>query len=439
MERSNTLRLRHSYLSLILVLATLLSLTSVAVRLSAQGAGKAMKEDDIVGLLEAGVDNQKVGEAAQQFGIAFEMNHQTETRLRDAGADDTLIALLKRIAPKSSTTTPAKPKGTSGPPPPPPVLFIEVTPGGAHVYVDDEPIGTTSEAGRLRLTQLKEGSHTIRVSLAGYKDYEQSVDLQAGQTVNLTTTLAARAPVTPTPEPVNPVAGGGTPTEGTGGGGGSLGVTISNQAPAGGRGAYITAVQPGSPAERAGLRPGFTILSVNGQMIATPQRLLEIITNSRAGDYVQIAFNDGSRMQWTRAQLAPRANQASPSQTQPPAAGGLTGGTTNGSQPQRPAMPMASFNVMHDHGQSGQNYCSGVLTVGGGRVTYHGNNPAHTFDFGVDEIKEVKRNGVYLVALGAFHIRLKTGPNYNFVVMGAGGQAHSPDEVIRAIGMSMGQ
>jgi hypothetical protein len=410
-----------------------------------------MAKNDIIGLLEGGVDSAKVGQAAQEFGIAFEMTPATETQLRDVGADDDLIVLLKRIAPKSATPARPKPTPTSTGPA---VLMVEVTPGGAQVYVDDEPIGTTSQSGRLKLSQLQPGAHSVRVSLAGYKDLEQSVDLAAGQTTNISSTLeaAARAPVAPNPltgggGSANPLAGGGA-SKGSAGGastseGGSLGVMVSNQAPPAGRGAYITAVAPGGPAEQAGLRAGHTILSVNGRTITTPQILLDIVTSSHAGDYLQIAYNDGTRMQWTRAQLVPRSQSSPPAQSLPPAAGSLLGGITapsaNPPQNMQPALPVVSYNVNHDHGQSGQNYCSGVLAVGGGRVVYRGNNTAHSADLGVDEIKEAKKNGVYLVAWGAFHIRLKSGPNYNFVVVGPGGQHQPPDGVLRAIGMSMGR
>lgn len=418
--------------------------------LEAQKTGKAMAKNDIIGLLEGEVPPAKVGEAAQQFGIAFEMTPETETQLRDVGADDDLIALLTRLAPKGAATTRPKPtpRATG-----PAVLMVEVTPGGAQVYVDDEPVGTTSQSGRLKLSQLQPGAHTVRVSLAGHRDLERSVELTAGETTNVSSALeAARAPAAPNPlagvgGATNPLAGGGA-AGGSGGAisateGGSLGVMVSNQVPPAGRGAAITAVAPGGPAELAGLRPGHTILSVNGQTINAPQTLLDIVTRSHAGDYLQIAYNDGSRMQWTRAQLVPRSQLNPPAQGLPPAAGSLLGGvTTPGSNPpqnMQPALPVVSYNVMHDHGQSGQDFCSGVLAVGGGRIAYRGNNSAHATNVGVEEVKEAKKNGVYLVALGAFHIRLKSGPNYNFVVIGPGGQHQSPEEVLRAIGLSMGR
>lgn len=421
--------------------------------LEAQNSGKAMSKNDVIGLLEGGVEPAKVGEAAELVGITFEMNSQAETELRDVGADNGLIALLKRIAPKSSATKqPKPPPGPSGPA----VLMVEVMPGGAQVYVDDEPVGTTSQAGRLKLSQLQPGEHSVRVSLAGYADYESRVELKLGETAQVSAALqnasapGGRNPLAPSNPPAgggggtNPLAGGGA----TGGSGssaepGSLGVMVASQTPAGGRGAYITAVTPGSPAAQAGLRPGHTILTVNGQSINAPQGLLDIITRAHAGDYLQIAYNDGSRVQWTRAQLVPRSSLSAPSQPQPSAGGGIAGvvPSPGATQPQivQPTMPPVAFAASHDHGQSGQDYCTGVLTVGGGRITFRGNNPAHVFNFGVDEVKEAKKNGVYLAMLGAFHIRLKSGPNYNFVLLNASGQHQPPDEFLRAIGMAMGK
>jgi hypothetical protein len=423
------------------------ALAVLPLALAAQKTGKAMAKNDIIGLLEAGVDSAKVGDAAQDFGITFEMNAETEAQLRDLGADDKLIALLKRIAPKGPTTT--RPKPTPPPVASPPVLMVEVTPGGAQVYVDDEPVGTTSQSGRLKLSQLQPGAHTVRVSHAGYSDLEQSVNLAAGETANVSATLQGiPAPVTPNPvtpsgDSRNPLAGGGGAQGSATGEPGSLGVMVARETPGGGQGAYITAVAPSSPAEQAGLRPGHTVVSVNGQAISTPQALLEMINRAHAGDYLQIAYNDGSRVQWTRARLAPRSSIVPPpAQNLPPSAGSLVGGVTNPGvtppQNTQPALPTVTYNALHDHGSGGQDYCSGVLTIGGGRILYRGNNTAHTFNFGLDEVKEAKKNGVYLVALGAFHIRLKSGPNYNFVVVGPGGQHQSPDEVLRVIGMSMG-
>lgn len=70
------------------------------------------------------------------------------------------------------------------------ILLVQSAPGGAKVYVDDEPMGTTSPAGRLKLP-LKPGKHSVRVSLAGFMDWERGATLEAGRIVNVTAELVA--------------------------------------------------------------------------------------------------------------------------------------------------------------------------------------------------------------------------------------------------------
>ena len=61
-------------------------------------------------------------------------------------------------------------------------LTILTQPGQAQVYVDDEPRGVTSSEGRLLLKNLSTGAHRLRLSLAGYKEWTQTVELAAGDT-----------------------------------------------------------------------------------------------------------------------------------------------------------------------------------------------------------------------------------------------------------------
>jgi hypothetical protein len=431
-------------------------------RLVAQRGGKAMARNEVIELLESGVDAAKVAEAAQQYGIAFEMTAEAETQLRDAGATEDLMKALRKLAPKPASVTRPAAQPSAAPVAGPPVLLVEVMPGGAQVYVDDEPMGTTSQVGRLKLSQVQAGAHRIRVSLAGHRDFEQSVELAAGQTARVTGTLNAAAPSPATnplaadvsqPSAQQPQASERTPVTATGEPG-ALGVQVATNPPAGTRGAYVTAVAPGSPAERAGLRAGQSVVSVNGQPINSSQELLQTITQFRADQVVQIGYLDGGTLRSTQAQLVRRAASAAAASSQPSTsvAGNLLGGVTappaNPPQLPMPAMPTpatmpslpaATFTVAHDHGAGGQDYCIGALAVGAGRVAYRSTNGVHTFDFGGGEIKEAKKNAVYLMALGGFHIRLKSGPNYNFVVLNAAGQYQRPDELLRVIGMSMGQ
>ena len=67
--------------------------------------------------------------------------------------------------------------------------MIESNPGQSQVYVDDEPVGTTSPEGRLKLTRFAAGQHHVRVSQSGYQEYEETVSLTAGQVTTVAATL----------------------------------------------------------------------------------------------------------------------------------------------------------------------------------------------------------------------------------------------------------
>jgi formylglycine-generating enzyme required for sulfatase activity len=60
----------------------------------------------------------------------------------------------------------------------------------AQVYLDDTFKGQVGRKGRLLIDDPKPGDHTLRVSLAGKKDYEQRVTVAAGQVATITATLA---------------------------------------------------------------------------------------------------------------------------------------------------------------------------------------------------------------------------------------------------------
>ncbi|GIV59749.1 MAG: serine protease [Rhodothermaceae bacterium] len=64
--------------------------------------------------------------------------------------------------------------------------------------------------------------------------------------------------------------------------------------------AQITSVEPGTPAEKAGLREGDIIIAVDGQELRDNQQLATIIGNKRPGDRAEITvIRDGERQTFT--------------------------------------------------------------------------------------------------------------------------------------------
>jgi hypothetical protein len=90
-------------------------------------------------------------------------------------------------------------------PPAHPILVIQSTPGGAQVYVDDELLGTTGPDGRLRISTLKPGKHTLRLSLGGQSYGQGEINLVAGKSLTKAVTLDGQATVAnPTAKTTSP-------------------------------------------------------------------------------------------------------------------------------------------------------------------------------------------------------------------------------------------
>jgi hypothetical protein len=308
--------------------------------------------------------------------------------------------------------------------------MIESNPGQSQVYVDDEPMGSTSQQGRLRMTRLAAGEHRVRIALPGYEDHEETVTLAAGQTTTVAATLQHPAEV-PAPPAYNPPTAP-QPEENpsvTTGQAGFLGVQAQNQQPAGARGVMVSGVAPGGAAEQAGLKANDAIVAVNGRKVSSAQELRASLAGHQAGEVVQITWYNGSTYVTRPVRLG--AAQATPQVAmQPQTPPTLTNMPHNG---------MVSFYVGHDHGQSGKDYCVGMMSIGNGMIIYKSNNGVHNFQFPLNTVKEARRNAVYLVALGAFHIRLNKGTNFNFVSLNQQNQWQPPDPVLTAISNAMGR
>ena len=131
-------------------------------------------------LLKGSVPSSEIARVVGENGISFRMSDELESQFREAGATDELIDALKKASKPEETTPTAPATGT---------LKIQSQPGEAQVYVNDEPKGMTSPAGELRLSGMAPGTYRLRVALAGYKTWENSVTVTAGETVTPFVTL----------------------------------------------------------------------------------------------------------------------------------------------------------------------------------------------------------------------------------------------------------
>jgi PEGA domain/PDZ domain len=378
---------------------------------AAQQSHKPLSENDVIGLLTNDVPPARVEGFAKQFGTSFEVTSGVESRLREAGATDELIRTLKDLAPKPAAPRPT-PHRAEPPPPAPLVLLIESQPGDAQVYIDDVPVGTTSSEGKLKLPNISRGTHRVRVSLAGFRDFEQSVQLTSGTFSVLAQLEKPEPPPAPAPAPsasTSAPASGSTP-----GTPGVLGIFLAKM-PEGGRGMLVQALVPGSPAEEAGLRPGATVYSIAGRPLQSAEDLKQAMAGRPPGNEVVVTWASGGSERTASITLASNSIYAN----------------------------APHFWVAHDHGPPAPNYCLGWMTVLDGMVVFVGQRGVggagikHSFEFPFSQIAELKRNAFYMSAMGAFHIRTRDGKVANFIVLNAQGQHQPPTEFLQTVDQAM--
>jgi formylglycine-generating enzyme required for sulfatase activity len=86
-----------------------------------------------------------------------------------------------------------KKKKTTSPPNPETAktgnIQVESMPAGAKIFLNGNDLGMTTN---MTIRGIPPGNHTIKLVLAGYNDYEQSVEVQEGQTAEITATLTPR-------------------------------------------------------------------------------------------------------------------------------------------------------------------------------------------------------------------------------------------------------
>jgi len=142
--------------------------------------GKPLSVKDVMELLKGSVPSSEIVRVVGENGISFHMFAELESQFREAGATDELLDALKKASRPEETISPAPATG---------MLKVQSQPGEAQVYVNDEPKGMTSSGGELRLSGLAPGTYRLRVALADYKTWENSITVTAGETVTAFVTL----------------------------------------------------------------------------------------------------------------------------------------------------------------------------------------------------------------------------------------------------------
>jgi formylglycine-generating enzyme required for sulfatase activity len=74
-------------------------------------------------------------------------------------------------------------------------LVVQTSPGAA-VFLDDSSRGATDASGKLSIPDVAAGSHALRISAPGKKDYRQSIAVSAGQEAKVEASLVYLAPTT---------------------------------------------------------------------------------------------------------------------------------------------------------------------------------------------------------------------------------------------------
>lgn len=161
-----------------------------------------VKEPDLTGTLDADsnpagadiwLDERYYGTTPQIIGGLSAGSHALT--MRKAGYYDYLepfMIVAGQISTRSPTMTAYSQSAGFGD------LQIQSNPVGAAVYVNNNYKGTTFSSSALYVTQLPPGSYLVRVTLANYQSYSETVVVQAGKINEIYATLV---PVMPGPTP----------------------------------------------------------------------------------------------------------------------------------------------------------------------------------------------------------------------------------------------
>jgi hypothetical protein len=109
-------------------------------------------------------------------------------------------------------------------------------------------------------------------------------------------------------------------------------------------------------------------------------------------------------------------------------------GASSGGAPASPSGGgNSAWRVAHDHGDTFETYCLGTLYLSGANVGYTNDSKVHVWEVPLAAVKEVAKNAVYGADKSAFHIKVVTGSNFNFVALNDQLQFVPTDSIVLAI------
>lgn len=115
-------------------------------------------------------------------------NHIIELDLANYYDWKTTISVASGVTRYVNAQMTAIPSETAG------AIDVVSFPAGADVFLDDKFQGKTPSAGVFTISNVRVGSHTVRVALSGYQDYTTAVDVGRATTSHVTAPLQPGQP-----------------------------------------------------------------------------------------------------------------------------------------------------------------------------------------------------------------------------------------------------
>lgn len=143
---------------------------------------------------EVAPEGERNGERHEIRGVG----NGSEFVVRAVNNFDMVFRTLHRMAVEAREPNPAQPANAANRTPATnkpaqATLAITSDPGDVQVYINDQSRGLTSTDGQASL-QLPPGSYKLKLSLPGYKDWEEEVTLAAGKPQNVSANLEPAGP-----------------------------------------------------------------------------------------------------------------------------------------------------------------------------------------------------------------------------------------------------